>query len=80
MLNALLGVVVASGLITSIRGTWIAMKATPIFGADPDGYMATDNTAPLAALRRQQRSAWMHLLVGFALQLAGTMGFIVMAL
>lgn len=72
MIDGILGFVIAAGLVLSIIGSWKAMSATPIFGADTEGYMAQAGPpVSIDDLVRRWRWAWYLLLAGFSFQFIG---------
>ena len=79
MIELVFAILVAIGLVFSIIGSWKALRATPIIGVDEDGYGAAEGLGPIKELAARQRQAWLLLLIGFALQLIGALGFAVLA-
>ena len=73
MIEGTLALIVALGLLFSIVGGFKLMRATPIFGADSDGYLAQDGGGPLQSLVAKQRWGWRLLVLGFALQFASAL-------
>jgi hypothetical protein len=74
MIDGAFGLSVALGLAVK------SMRATPIVGADEDGYLSIEGAGRLNDLLSRQRAAWRLLSVGFLLQLIGAFGLSVHAL
>lgn len=80
MIEGILALFVAGGLVFAIFGAWHVMEATPIFGGDDQGSLSSNRTQDLATLEREQKRGWQLLLIGFALQLLGALGTAIVAL
>ena len=69
-----LSLVSALGLLSSIIGSWLALRSTPIVGGDRDGYLDVIGGANTDVLHHRQRTGWVLLLVGFLCQFVAATG------
>lgn len=69
------GILSSIGVVVSLFGGWRLYRFTPYVGGE-EGYFGVSMAADLSELKREHQKAWGILLVGFALQLAGSLSWV----